>query len=280
MSFRKTLALAAALIVTAPGAATAEDFTKSGVFENGKGFPYHYLVKFWRNNPPGTTKATTDDGKAPGLITKKPVLNVHNAAVSKAEIALIERKLNIINDALYALPPLQDIKGSSLASTINITKDGKGRPYATMLIGAAPLALSNPTTTQTNGRYHTKSHDVSFLTITFNGELPRDQEVKILGTYNGVEVFKYGRNYAGFIAMSDRPATISGEGSGQVANPNFYGPGRASDLKLLTMDVGASRLAGALEKGTADPTVGASRLLAALYMADWKAIMAQVAAVK
>ncbi|WP_106640110.1 hypothetical protein [Allosphingosinicella vermicomposti] len=290
MSLRKTLALAAALILTVPAAAVAQDFTKSGIFENGKSFPYHYLVKFWRNNPPGTTKGKTDDERAPGLITRKPVLNVHNSAVPKAEIALIERKLNIINDALYALPPLRDIKGSSLSSTINITKDGSGRPYATLLIGAAPLVLSSPATTQTNGRYFTKSNDVTFLTITFNGELRRlkSDEVELMGTYNNVQVQKKGRNYDGFLVNSTRPVTVTNSETydddtytSLVKNPDFFDrAARPSQLQLLTMEVGATKLAAGHEKGTADETLGASRLLAALYMADWKAIMAQVAAVK
>lgn len=287
---RTALSVASAFVLTASGAAAAQDFTKSGVFENGKPFPYHYLVKFWRSNPPGTTKASDDSGKAPGLITRKPVLNVLNSGVPKAEVALIERKLNIINDALYALPPLQDIKGSSLASTINITKDGAGRPYATLLIAAAPLVLSDPTTKQVNGRYFTKSHDVTFLTISFNGPLTRvkSDEVVLMGSYNGLQVQKKGRNYDAFLVNSNRPVTVANSETydgktytSLVRNPNFFDPtARPSQLQLLTMDVGATKLAAAHEKGAADPTLGASRLLAALYMADWNAIMGQVAAVK
>jgi hypothetical protein len=225
-----------------PGLAGAADAGRTGQFENGTPFPFHYLVRFWRENPPGTAPAGSPNASAPGYVSPKPGIFIHNPGISKSELALIERKLMVVNDALLALPPLKDVRGSSITTSINIRRGRFGQTEADLAIGAFGINLADPKTLVKEGRYVTPGGEAPWLKVTFNAALDvRDNEpVIIAGSYNGLRIQQRGRNYIGYVVNSARPLTVAkvnklGQ-SEEFADPAFFDTSaRPSQLQLLTV---------------------------------------------
>ena len=75
-------------------------------------------LAFWRSHGPDAVLGGSPDDYAPGVISERPNLHVHQpniyARITQAEIDALRRPLDAAYRALIAQPSLSDIRGASL----------------------------------------------------------------------------------------------------------------------------------------------------------------------
>ncbi|MBB4838449.1 hypothetical protein HNP52_001500 [Sphingomonas kyeonggiensis] len=276
MLFRFGLGLAAlALTLLAqPGAAQAQTRRPTIQFSDGRVFPFMNLIRFWEANGDQAMGETPNE-RAPGRIFAKPGVAVLGN-VSKADAAVVIRKLTIACDALLALEPLRDVHGSYVMAAITVSRGQYGQVQGLLNIKAYAINLNDPATRVDAGRYSTPGGDGPSLNVWYNA--PFDQRysdrLAIWGEQDGVKILPMAGGYAGLIARADRQLLVPGR-NGNVLNPKYLDPSRpAGELQMLWFHAASGW------RDRQAPTSQNGRLAAASFMADWGAIVRQMEQVR
>lgn len=286
--------IAGAACLLAPGSTTAQAtdwraLPRGNRSPEGKpGFPFtpSYIVEFWKRSPPGTV--LPDDSAsaaAPGNINPDFVaINAYGPLKpTTAQKRIMDARFALIRDRLLAQPSLSDIRGAAINCQARIESfpgerhDG-GRMTCMMGLSFRPLNLDSPGTFQRNGRYYTPG-DGSTLQININETESLRQRLSPLYRYGPNELC-IDRSAPGVYWLDP---TIS------LPPPeNEFGP-----LSLDSLPRGGDPLTisflngrwtggfgnGGLNQGELRPTTPLARALAALYMVNWPALVAELKAI-
>lgn len=277
-----TLLVAASAISFVPQSATAQDAGQTGQFEDGE-FRYQYMADFWRSASPDVNEEGDENETARGHIAPIEVRFMRND-MPKKSASVFERKFRTVAEIILAQPSLRDIHGASLHPTIRIDHDRYGKLYGTLTIFALPIDLSNPKTTNINGRFSTPGAGpelkVSLNDLSFSqgGEIVRTR-----GRYNGAMLVENG--IFPRLVMSNTGAPLTRQECCLDKKPyeewnekEFFDkslPGTKVQSLGARVEWWASRYKG-MGNMTESPTSNVGRLMSALLTADWADLMRRV----
>jgi hypothetical protein len=274
------LAMTLALILTlAVSPAQAQN-------ESDDAFRYQYMVDFWRENPPGTTLSDDPGENAPGHLVDIRV--AHRTKLPPAQAALLERRLRLILNTLLEQPSLKDIKGSSLIVYLTLDRNLAGMPSGMVSIISGPIFWGHPHTKIINGRYHTETSPQAELRIKLNGRLNwlNVERVRMLGSYEGSGLAEADAKPFLFVVNNGRTPIFSdsfvynGISYGHW-NKDFYDRSASPNkVQYLAGRIIHTAYYDGLYDGTHPPTSNLGRLMAALYMVDWPAVVQKLDAIK
>lgn len=251
-------------------------------------FRARYVIDFWRRAAPGTVLPDdTPSLKAPGRVDRAlpPLALEGPVRPTAAQQRVFRRRMEMIRDAFLGQPSLSDLHGGSINFMCRVQTRATGRDAGRMAVKLQmfhrPIVLSDPSTIQVDGRYHTPTPGLMMQayineTETLDGKL--------------ITTFPHGPNRLHSAPMGHGVHWLD-PAIGPLA---VLPPGVSDDTNLDVVPKGGdptvihflhaeSRSNGpqtALERGELPPTHIGARALAALYMIDWPRLVGQLQAVR
>lgn len=246
------------------------------------------LLAFWRSHGPGTTLGDDPSRNAPGWFRNDPVLHLHQPAsgerITQAQAEALKRKLDVAFRALMSQPSLQDIRGASLNSAINVsvvpTSSGVRLIGATLSFNAKPLRLGEPETFLLDGRYNRNEGEGDVLHVHLNPyEFVYSRDPIAEGVAGRIVALRAGST-RGLYVQDDH---FDGEWDPREqaarleTDQSWHAPGAPGTHPLLVTFSGGRHTNQALAAGQLEPTAPIARLAAAVYMTDWDAVQREMA---
>lgn len=293
LSRRALMGAAAGLL--APGAALAQvaDWralprgNRSPLGVPGYPFTPSYIVEFWKRSPAGTVlPEDSPSAAAPGNVNPDfgPITAYGPVKPTAAQKRIIDARFALIRDRLLAQPSLRDMRGAAIncqarVETFSGGQHDAGRMTCMMGLSFRPLNLDSAATFQRNGRYYTPGEG-STLQININETQSLRQRI--------VPTFKYGPN-ALFVGRATHgvywldPAINLPRPEGEFAALPLDALPRGGDplaISFLHAQWTGGFGTGGLDRGDLKPTSPLARALAALYMVDWPALVAELKAMR
>lgn len=246
------------------------------------------LLAFWRSHGPGTTLGDDPSQNAPGWFRNDPILHLHQPLsgerIPQAQAEALKRKLHVAFRALMSQPSLQDIRGASLNSAINVsvvpTSSGVRLIEATLSFNAKPLRLGEPETFLLDGRYNRNEGEGDVLRVELNPyEFVYGRDPVAEGVAGRIVALRAGSTRA--LYVQDGP--FEGEWDPRIqaarleTDQSWYAPGAHGSHPLLVTFSSGRHTNLALAAGQLEPTAPLARLAAAVYMTDWDAVQREMA---
>lgn len=243
------------------------------------------LIDYWEGG------GGNEPGALPGWVATKPNLHLHqrptDPRITVAEIDLLRRRVDIAFAALMAQPSLRDVHGVSIEADLNIslmtTDDGMRLVKPILSLLAKTVHAGDPKTIVRDGRYLSPWEEGAVLRIHLN---PYEFLAR-----RGVEAeFIEGRTVrvstgAAFgIIVSD--AAHQGEWYPRdqarllQEDKSWYRPGTSGSHMLLVHVSSYRQENDLLRQGRLQPTRGAARLAAAMFMTDWEDVQRRMVALR
>lgn len=293
LSRRAVLAGAACLLTPAAAAAQVADWRAlprgNRSPEGAPGFPFtaSYLVDFWKRSPPGATLADDSaSAAAPGHVNPDfgPINAYGPVKPTAAQKRIIDARFALIRDRLLAQPSLNDIRGSAIncqarVETFHPGQDEAGRMTLGMGLSFRPINLDDAQTFQRGGRYYTPGEG---STLQININETRSLRNQIVPTFRyGPNALHMSRGTQGVYWVD--PAVGLPRPEGEFAPVPLDSVPRGGDplaISFLHAQWTGGFGTGGLDRGDLKPTTSLGRALAALYMVDWPALVAELKAVR
>ena len=245
------------------------------------------LLRFWR----GATPAIGVDPSeaAPGWFPKAAALNVHQPGsgprITTGEAALFKRKLDIAFQALMAQPSLRDIRGASLDAAVNVAKVGTADDvrliHAVLSINAKTIVWGDPKTVQRDGRYLTPWQEGAVLRLYLNPyAFVASRDVHAEAAAGRIVHVRTGAAYGMLIADRAHPGewTARSAATPMQHDRSWYVAGADGVHPMLVHASSYAQENDLLRAGRLRPTSAYARLVAAMFMVDWHAVHARMAA--
>lgn len=253
------------------------------------GFPFtpSYIVEFWKRSPAGTVlPEDSPSAAAPGHIN--PDFGLINAygpvKPTAAQKRILDARFALIRDRLLAQPSLRDIRGAAINCQARVETftpgqyDG-GRMTCMMGLSFRQISLDSDGTFQRNGRYYTPGEG-STLQININETQSLHQRISPTFRYGPNALF-VGRVTQGVYWLDPAISLPRPEMEfGPVSLDSLPRGGDPTAIHFLHAQWTGGFGNGGLNRGELKPTAPFARALAALYMTDWPALVAELKAIR
>lgn len=258
--------------------------------EGAPDYPFygHYLPAFWRRAAPSTV--LPDDNasqRAPGRILRTlPSFDARGrSGVPAALQAVLMKRCELIRDRILAQPSLSDIHGASIdfvpRASMPTSGPNAGRLICRLTMTYRAVRLDFPETFQVEGRFHTPTPGEQMV-FAVNDTDALDERL--------TETFRFGPNRLYSARMGHGAFWID-----PALEPLAVLPSHVSDatnlahlphggdplaIHLFTAASASNASQTDLERGYLRPTHWAGRAMAALYMVDWPAVVAELKTIR
>ncbi len=288
------LSAAAAGLPGAAAAQTAPDWQRlprgPQSPEGRPDYPFygHYLVAFWRRAAPSTV--LPDDNasqRAPGRIVRAlPSFDARGrSGVPAAQQAVLMKRCEVIRDRMLAQPSLSDIHGASLdfvpRARLSTSGPNAGRLVCELAMNHRAVRLDFPETIEVDGRFHTPTPGEQ-LVFRVNDTANLEERL--------VETFRFGPNRLYSARMRHGAFWIDPALEPLAPLPPYVSDvnnlehvphgGDPMAIHLFTAASASNASQSSMERGQLRPTHWAGRAMAALYMVDWPAVVAELKTIR
>ncbi len=244
-------------------------------------------LAFWRSHGPDAVLGGGPDDYAPGVISERPNLHVHQpniyARITQAEIDALRRPADAAYQALIAQPSLSDIRGASLIGDINIrvtpTPPNERLLTASLTLRAKPIRLNSRHTRETNGRFETHEGEGDVLEVMLNPyEYVDSRGLQSMSMVDRIQFLHAGAQMT-FI-VTDQPASAAWSIAGALeayADDHSWYSDRPGIHPMAVTVKGMRQTGDELLAGRLPATAPMARLSAAMFMVDWGRLHAAMA---
>lgn len=245
------------------------------------------LLAFWRSHGPDAVLGGSPDDYAPGLISERPKLHVHQpniyARITQSEIDRLQRAADTAYRALIAQPSLSDIRGASLIADVNITvtptPPNERLLSASLTLRAKPIRLNSRHTRETNGRFETHEGEGDVLEVILNPyEYVDSRGLQSMSMVDRIQFLNAGTQLT-FI-VTDQPASAAWSIAGALeayADDHSWYSDRPGIHPMAVTVKGMRQTGDELLAGRLPATAPMARLSAAMFMVDWGPLHAAMA---
>jgi len=254
-------------------------------------FRYHYLIDFWKKWPDAKVRAEPGSPDVlPGYVPPDlSYMRIDNGGVPAEAVPVLRRQAEAVYAALIRIPMMQRAQGFSLNGAylrvFPVRTESGGVVYAWRL--RIPFnTFGGKRTQRPDGRWVANGGGPAALEIRTNARTP---ERPPPGVYHGTQVVYVQQmnvtlvtELGAMVTSSDRPLTASeyrNGGGDTIANPDFLDLGRPkTDIQFMAVIPGPDNpsVRSGPHQGSESPDGVYGRIVASIFLVDWKAVVDQV----